>query len=128
MIPAYNLAFRPFGGLERVAQSIYRTRVSSDYGSHPDMIKSIGSMKPEVQVDLLAYQIRGNKAAFSGGSYDAFQFDLWNPKTGGMADSKLRICGLYGYDFYINEDLLRAMKQLDAKAREKGQVDLEHIS
>ncbi|MBI2029489.1 hypothetical protein HYT02_03680 [Candidatus Gottesmanbacteria bacterium] len=128
MLPAHNYALSPFGGIRQIAKNIYRSKVSSTWGLPASVFNKVGSLRPEVQVDLFAYHRKGNKGIFSGGSYDLFEFTLYDLFPEEEAHMQLKICNLYGYDYYIREDIVRKMKTLDAKSRQKGQVDLAHIS
>lgn len=128
MLPLHDYVLSPFGGVRQIAKNIYRGKVSPDWGTDSDVLAVLGHQDPEVQVDLFVYQIKGNKGIFSGGSYDLFEFTFSDLVSEEEAHMQLRICNLYGYDYYIREDIVRKMKTLDAKSRAKGKMDLDRIS
>lgn len=118
---------RTHGNVRQEAADIYRVHMLPFFG-----LKDFSAMMMNrqqrtqleanrVQVDFFVYRVRDGKAIFSGGSYPDIELDT-NPH--GSRDG----WQLFDLTFFtVLPNLLIKMKELDAKSREKGQIDLQYL-
>ncbi len=115
------------GPMKREGRDIYRVNMLPFYGD-PDFLKMMADPQKRkqleanrVQVDFFVCRDGDGQAFFSGGSYPDINLDV---------DESVSEDGLllFGMPFYtVLPTAVMKLKELDAKSRQKGKVDLYYL-